>query len=1026
MPRLFKRSAKVPIAICHQNGNNYNDSDEISTYRARSDHQLDIGNENRLIENESKAERSLTGPTSSVSGRVSNFVSELFGKMGRNRRGKTGKSIITVQHNQQPQQQSQPAIQTHLKKIHSQNDKQQPQTGKNNNNNNRQSNQPFKKPQTELHSNELTSENNKFSAVSYDVNSVKCENKNKKPIALNAGDQNDGMTKMNRNNMDNKRMQTKQLNPSEHQSEQPEQHKQHQSPQIGDKCDVIVVDLFANQNVKNSNFDTFGINDTERVIYFVDGQSSTSTEMKFAHDYNSKTFETHVSDDHIDYPNGQTECHVKNINDNSHNNKNNKNDEERINIDIVYGNDDNVNEFKIESKMFLCSSSNGEDKNSSVAKTTTNPTPYSYCTEIELCTSIINGENNFNQNVCEQLKIQSENHNASSAHDFNNNKTNIQNVGNVRSNAIVNCDDSSKWPTAQSTYVSVDSTEKSLPFGCQNDKEANGLLNSDKNGFDQTRIGPAMGQHQSASSNSKQTKQKSTNLVQNQQKNNHKNNNDTNSISNSNSNSKFKSVQNANVSTTVASSKQQQQQKQQGIQQTTIKTEENASQRDIWHNAPTQTQFYDKNKINFSNEFNEKLETETSSKQARIDVESDSVTETVAVASDRTANETKDIFYETTSDLNDERFSVGTSQYTGTDTKNVNGNNLICSETVSNGENNCRRTDIETGSHQPNNTADVTLSTDYISTKQPNSDGVNSYSEININQSNTVEKHNENNIENVDGDRLKEYVPTSETTANDEVDEKKEFVENSENIKCGGGDSNCEQYRAQNCDQQPSKQQPNDNTQMEQNILYRVDSYNSVDALELSDIEETVINEHGKVVEVKTIFKQRSSAKNPNNSQSKSNSNDPLKNGFRTIGNRRRSNSISGSLDIEIVEYDLDTSNTNYEQLSKQPVIFLADDDRNTIKLADLIDNSIGTGATNHAIDVVEIVQQDESFESGSEEYSEEEIEEQIEEEIEEGKFPFFLNFAVAQCTKVHGENSISFDNIVGLQSSLGLTEHNK
>lgn len=992
MPRLFKRSAKVPIAICHQNDNNYNDSDEISTYRARSDHQLDIVNENRLIENESKAERSLTGPTSSVSGRVSNFVSELFGKMGRNRRGKTGKSIITVQHNQQPQQQSQPAIQTHLKKIHSQNDKQQQQpqqqqqqqTGKNNNNNNRQSNQPFKKPQSDLHSNELTSENNKFSAVSYDVNGVKCENKNKKPFTLNGGDQNDRMTKMNRNNKDNKHMHTK---PQQKQStEQPEQQEQHQSPQIGNKCDIIVVDSCANGNVKISRFNTFGINDTERVIRFVDGQSSALTDIKFAHDYNNTTFEARVNDQ-IDFPNRQIECHAKGNNannDHNNNNHNNDNDEERI----VNGDNNDVNEFKIKNKkMFLCSASNGEDKNRSVAKTTTNRTPYSYCTKIELCTNIVNGENNFNQTVCEQLKIQSENHNASSAHDCNNNEKNIQNVGNDRSNAIVNCDDSSKRPTAQLSCVSVGSTEKSLPFGRHSDKEANGPLNSDKNGFDQTYTGPAMGQHQSASSNSKQTKQKSKNVVQNQQNINNNNNNDTNSISN------LKSDQNSNASTRVASSKQQlqhqqqQQQKQQGIQQNTIKTEENASQRDIWHDAPTQTQFYDKNKINFSNEFNEKLETETSSKQARIDVESDSVAETVAIASDRTANEKKDIFYETTSDMNDERFSVGTSQYTGTDTKNVNGNNLIRSETVSNGEKNCRRIDIETGSHHTNDTADVTLATDCISTKHPNLDGVNSHFEANLNQPKTVDAQNENNNENVDVKRLKKNVPTFETTANVKVHENKEFEKNSENIKGGGSESNCEQNREQNCEQRPSKQQLNDDTQMEQNVLYRVDSYNSDDALELSDIEETVINEHGKVVEVKTIFKQRSTANKPNDLQSKfkSNSNDPLKNGLRTIGNRRRSNSISGSLDIEIVEYGLDTSNTNYEQLSKQPVIFLADDDRGAIKLADLTDNSIGTETINHAIDVVEIVQEDESFECGSEEYSEEEIEE----EIEEGKFSF-------------------------------------
>lgn len=182
----------------------------------------------------------------------------------------------------------------------------------------------------------------------------------------------------------------------------------------------------------------------------------------------------------------------------------------------------------------------------------------------------------------------------------------------------------------------------------------------------------------------------------------------------------------------------------------------------------------------------------------------------------------------------------------------------------------------------------------------------------------------------------------------------------------------------------PNCEHPKRDTQMEQNVLYRVDSYNSDDALELSDIEETVINEHGKVVEVKTIFKQRPSGRKSTEPQLKITANDPLKNGLRTIGSRRRSNSISGSLDIEIVELAHDSSDTNYENLSKEPFIYFADDERGAIKLADLCDSpDNGRNAVDHAIDVVEIIEDEddtESYESGSGE--EEEIDEEIEEEI--------------------------------------------
>lgn len=82
--------------------------------------------------------------------------------------------------------------------------------------------------------------------------------------------------------------------------------------------------------------------------------------------------------------------------------------------------------------------------------------------------------------------------------------------------------------------------------------------------------------------------------------------------------------------------------------------------------------------------------------------------------------------------------------------------------------------------------------------------------------------------------------------------------------------------------------------QMEQNIIYRVDSYNSDDALEFSDIEETVYDQHGKVIEVKTVFKQRSSLKGSQNGVQKP-KNDGESEKTRTINQRRRSNSITGS-----------------------------------------------------------------------------------------------------------------------------------
>lgn len=658
------------------------------------------------------------------------------------------------------------------------------------------------------------------------------------------------------------------------------------------------------QNIKNFHSDTFNTNENQRVI----GYSSElkPNQIKSATNYIGTT--------------NASDCQTNN---------------RKQPIETVT-NDEN-------DKKILCPLNEQVIKNSPFGEET-QPLHSSSHSCIEIDSSIVKGNDNdvsktnSNRNECKQLTPQNNNHISSSA-DANNNEVRnvVKNIGDEQKpNVVVNCkttdskkvDSAEQQPQQQKQQGSVEQLENlSSTVSTNHTQKSDRSRNQQSVPCNNNRAKGAriMGQTQSANTTNKSKQQNN--------------------------------AKSTNYEKTV---------------ETKACTDPKAA--NFCHDAAaaaaptataavtaTEAPHYDKNKINFSNEINEILETETSSKQ-QSDAERKpepqprypySSSETTA------ANEIKDVFYETSSELNGEinsgvfvtnGKSVTTHSNTGTVTENVNGScDVPRFDSVSNETNNI---DHKTDTKIPikNDKIDVTVC-DRVEAATATTP-----TPVTISTSAAPSSENDNSecdcVKNNDVDQ-KNSISSNEKTQN-QCDSASDLKKKSPKLN-----ENCEKSE-----------------QMEQNVLYRVDSYNSDDALELSDIEETVIDQHGKVIEVKTLFKQRPAGKlQSNDVQFRKNSTDNKIDGIRTINGRRRSNSITGSLGIEIVEVGLNTNHADY--LTQQPFVSYADD-TNAIKLSDLCDNTKeAENVTINAIDIVEIVE--ESSESCSE-Y--EEIEEEIEEEV--------------------------------------------
>ncbi|XP_055320348.1 putative uncharacterized protein DDB_G0282133 [Sitodiplosis mosellana] len=574
------------------------------------------------------------------------------------------------------------------------------------------------------------------------------------------------------------------------------------------------------------------------------------------------------------------------------------------------------------------------------------------------------GKNNLNRSECKQLTPQTNNH-ISSRSDANNNEVNnaVKNIGDVqKTNVTVNCEtDSKRIPSAEQQQKQQQQ---------QQQQDRSRQLENSSSIFSTNHI------HKTERSKNQQQQpqqpvpcyNKTTSMGQSPS---------TNTIN------KSKQQNNANHTKSTNYGK---------TAETKVCADQKAAATaNICHDAAAkataraaEAPHYDKNKINFSNEINEILESETSSKQSGAEPEpkpkpepepkhsgTTAATTTTTTTTAETANEIKDVFYETSSDLNGEinstvfvtndGKSVTTTQYTRPVTENVNGSSKVTRfESVSNGINNINhKTDTKIPKIPlKNDKIDVTIR-----------DTVEATATVTISTASSAVPSSEN-------DSSERCCVT-----NDDVDQcEKSSVSASEKIQiqrdCTGAGVSKPKL-SENCE---------NSAQMEQNVLYRVDSYNSDDALELSDIEETVIDQHGKVIEVKTLFKQRPTGKLQSIPEFRKNSTDHKIDGIRTINGRRRSNSITGSLGIEIVEVGLSTNNTQSDYLTQQPFVSFADDST-AIKLSDLRDNTKeAENVSSQAIDIVEIVEESESgseYEEIEEEIEEEEIEEEIE-EIEE------------------------------------------
>ncbi|XP_031632588.1 uncharacterized protein LOC116346591 [Contarinia nasturtii] len=574
-----------------------------------------------------------------------------------------------------------------------------------------------------------------------------------------------------------------------------------------------------------------------------------------------------------------------------------------------------------ESEKIIGSSNERIIKNSPIAEKAL--PQYSY---IPIDSSISGKNKNFSQIACKQLLTPQSNNHISSSVDANEANIAVENVGGVQKNSYitVNCSIASNQkriqPVENLNFLSpysrdyVQRTEEIKFFNviCQKNQPIPCI---NKNGTRTT-----MGQYQSTS-----TINKSNNNPKQQINPNYtKNRNSETTVTNANSYPKLSHDAATKTATPTAQAPQ-----------------------------------YDKNKINFSNEINEILESETSSKQSGIEPKLESKLHHSELVVSRTAtNEIKDMFYETSSDLNEinstvfdsDEKSVVWSQYTGTATKNVNDNTIVpYLESISNGTKNNNKTDIKiqkndinfnvTSNH--NNTITSTKETFVVLTSSEN-DCKSNVRNDDQSQKSSVDTNIQGNSES--GCDTTDFYPS--------------------NLN-----KNCEQSEKQ----------------MEQNVFYRVDSYNSDDALELSDVEETVIDQNGKVIEVKTLFRQCDGhgKKQQNDLKFKKNCIDNKIDGIRTINGRRRSNSITGShgsLGIEIVEVGLSSNQIEYVQ----PFVNFSDES-NTIKLCDLRDSFKAT-ENDHAIDIVEIVEESEScsdYEEIDEEIEEEETEEEIQEENE-------------------------------------------
>lgn len=845
MARFFKRSAKVPITSFHDNDNSESCAFDTQSYRIRScDQPLDIVNQNRLIENESNAER-LTGSTSSVGELVSNFVNGIIGKMGKNRR----KNKLNQQPIQQQQQQQQ---QSHLKKVQSLNEKQQPQHGKIH-----EKIQPRQTAINKGQQNEFEN-NHKSAAVPFEVN-----NKSDHGLKSRGDDE-----KFHR--------------------------KLHESKK----------NLKNQQNVKNVHCNTFNTNNSERIISY--------------HDIDQKPVQMKSA----------SNCIVTDATDSQAK----QNAPHPI---AAVTNDIDRPLFSAFNEQIHKNSLNGDEK------------ALHSCIEID---SLINGDNsndsndnranNLNPSECKQLTSQS--NNISSRSDANNNEVNIaaENVDDVHcdSTVTVNCQ-----PTDSNIKHSVVEQESK-----QSLEKSSSKLSSDSDSVPKRQA---------------DTKRQSNTFLTNTQ---------SQPLCNLNKNPKQTMGQHQSTNSTTKS-----QLKPQNIStnygSTDAKADSEPAAPKVWHDAAAtrspQAPHYDKNKINFSNELNKILETETSSKQqygtglkseAKPETSRDDVSESAV-------NEIKDftVSYETSSNLSDEinstvfisdGKSVTTPHNAGTVTENVNGSS-DAPRTESNGTNNRYKTDTKI--RRKNDKNDVTPATDHSDTVTESA--AVKTDDVPLNQKQHPKQNDSEQcyVKNENGRSEKKSTvgPKKRVTFQEERD-------------C---ESECGEEEAVKSSSQ-LKQNGEQSAQMEQNVLYRVDeSYNSDDALELSDVEETVIDQNGKVIEVKTLFKQRPS-KSPEvqfNKKIVDNSID----GIRTIGGRRRSNSIT-SLGIEIVEVNLNTNSTDF--LTQQPILSFTDDS-NAIKLSDLCDNTREKeNDFGHAIDIVEIVE-----ESSSESCSEyEEVEEEIEEEV--------------------------------------------
>lgn len=591
------------------------------------------------------------------------------------------------------------------------------------------------------------------------------------------------------------------------------------------------------------------------------------------------------------------------------------------------------------------------------------------------------GKNNLNRSECKHLTNQTHKHISSSA-DANNNEVNkaVKNFGDVpKTNVTVNCQatDSKR----------INSTEQQQKQQKQNQDKTRQLENSSSSTVQTNHI------HNTERSKNQQHHQQQPVSCTNKA-------NSMGQTPSTNTTNKSKQQNNADHTKSTNDGKT--------VETKVCSDPRSADTANICHDAAAkatagaaEAPHYDKNKINFSNEINEILENETSSQQFGAELEpepeprhhqhSETTAETTTTTTKTTtANEIKDVFYETSSDFNSEinstvfvtndGKSVTTTQYSRPVTENVNGSsNVTRIESVSNGTNNI---DHKTDTKIPkiplkNDKIDVTVR----DTVGPATAAATTTATVTISSCSARAPSSE-------------YVKIERCcVSNDNVDQcEKSSVSASKKIQiqrdctsAGDYKSKSTSHLGENCEK---------SVQMEQNVLYRVDSYNSDDALDLSDIEETVIDQHGKIIEVKTLFKQRPNGKLqsiPEFRRNNFNTDDKI-GGIRTINGRRRSNSITGSLGIEIVEVELSANNTQSDYLTQQPFVSFTDDST-AIKLSDLRDNTKETeNVSAIAIDIVEIV---EESESGSE-Y--EEIEEEIEEEVSFGvyfldKFDSVRNF---------------------------------